>query len=483
MTEKRAVSDISRAEEVPEYDLVVIGGGPAGYTAALEAAGRGMKTALAEPGELGGTCLNSGCIPTKTLLHQAELYAKIKSAAPSGICAEQVTCDMEALQRHKDEVVGQLRGGIASLLKKKKVDVWQGAAQITDAHEVRLSGRESGDQVLHTERILIATGSVPALPPVPGIDLADVVTSDGLLSREELYPRLTIVGGGVIGMEFASIYSALGCQVTVIEFLDRILANMDREISQNLKMIMKKRGVEIHTGAQLQEICADPAGGLICRYTEKGEEKTVVSDGVLIATGRRPNTEGLFAEGLDIAAERGRILVDEYGMTSVPGIYAAGDVTPGVQLAHAAAAQAVNAVAHMQYVSEQSRTDGSGGEFIPPIRADVIPGCVYTDPEIGCVGLTQEDAKQQGMEVTVKKYPMSANGRTVLSGQERGFIKVVADAQSHRILGAQMMCARATDMIGEFASAVVNGLTLEQMGAVVRPHPTFSEAISEVTRL
>lgn len=372
---------------------------------------------------------------------------------------------MAGIQARKEEVLEQLRSGIAALMKKNKVTVKNGTGTILSPHEVKVTGEET--EVLHTEYILAATGSVPAVPPIPGIDLPGVVTSDELLSKKELYPRLTIIGGGVIGMEFASIYSALGAQVTVIEFLDRILANMDKEISQNLKMILKKRGVEIHTGARVEEIRQGENGTLICCYTEKDSKKEVESEGILAAVGRRTNTEGLLGEGMELAMDRGRILVNEFGQTSVPNIYAAGDVAGGIQLAHAASANAINAVVHM-----------AGAAL--PIRTDMIPGCVYTNPEIGTVGITQEDAKARGLDVICKKYPMSANGKTVLSGQERGFIKVIAESQSHKILGAQMMCARATDMISEFGTAIVNGLTLEQMGAVVRPHPTFSEGITVV---
>lgn len=469
-----------------QYDLVIIGAGPAGYMAAQESARRGMKTALIESRELGGTCLNRGCIPTKTILHAAGLYAQMKECGPLGIHAEGIRCDMAGIQAHKAEVIRQLRFGIASLMKKHKVTVYEGTGTILGAHEVQVRSAvrstETAEvkeerrepEVLQAKYILIATGSVPAIPPIPGAGLPDVVNSDELLSKKELYPRLTIVGGGVIGMEFASIYSALGCKVTVLEFLDRILANMDREISQNLKMILKKRGVEIQTGAQVEEITRGENRELICRYAQKGIETCVESDGVLLAVGRRANTEGLFADAegpgaLGIWMERGRICTDEFGRTGVPNIYAVGDVTGGIQLAHAATAQALNAVAHMA---------GETGS----LRTDLIPGCVYTDPEIGSIGLTPDEAKAQGLSVITKKYPMSANGKTVLTGQDRGFIKVVADADTRRILGAQLMCARATDMIGEFGTAIVNGLTLEQMASVVRPHPTFNEAVGEAVR-
>ena len=285
-------------------------------------------------------------------------------------------------------------------------------------------------------------------------------------------------------MEFAAIYSALGCKVTVIEFLDRILANMDKEISQNLKMILKKRGVDIFTGARVEEIAEDGCGRLICRYREKDTVKEVVSDGILAAVGRRAYTEGLFSDAfvckteddvnipegkLFIKTDRGRICVDNFGRTSISNIYAAGDVTGGVMLAHAATAQAVNAVCHM------------AGKA-PVFSMECIPACVYTEPEIGSVGMTQDEAKKAGLHVIVRKYPMSANGKTVLSARERGFVKVVADEESHRILGAQLMCARASDMISQFAAAIVNGLTLEQMASVIYPHPTFSEGIGACVR-
>ena len=450
------------------YDLIVIGAGPGGYEAAIEAAKSGMKTALIERRELGGTCLNRGCIPTKTLLHTAELYREVSGASSMGLEAENLRCNMAQLQTRKNAVVEQLRGGIASLMKANRVTVIQGSASIVDSGQVRV---EPDGTELETEHILIATGSTPAVPPIPGADLPGVVTSDELLDCDKLPQSLVIIGGGVIGMEFASVFSALGCRVTVVEALERILANMDKEISQNLKMIMKKRGVDIHAAAMVQEIAADPEGGLICSYTEKDKPAQAL---VLIATGRRACTEGLFAADASeavksMAMDRGRIQVNGCFETSVPGIYAIGDVTGGIQLAHAATAQGRNAVAAM-----------AGKE--PSIDLSVIPGCVYTDPEIGCAGITADEAKAAGLEVISRKYVMGANGKSILSGQERGFIKVVAAADTHRILSAQMMCARATDMISQFSAAIVNGLTLEDLARVVFPHPTFSEAMGEVVR-
>ena len=472
------------------FDLVVIGAGPGGYEAAIEGVQKGMKVALVENRELGGTCLNRGCIPAKTILHTAELYHDLQSGPSIGLTAREPVIDMEMVQKRKDEVLEQLRKGIASLMKTNRISVFYGTGTILDREHVKvaLSGEKTGEKaeeqpdgqkqdqvVLETGHILIATGSVPACPPIPGSSLPGVVTSDGLLDKKDLFEHLIIIGGGVIGMEFASVYSSLGHGVTVIEALDRILPTMDKEIAQNLKMIMKKRNVDIHTGAKVEEILQTEDGkGLICRYTEKDKTCEARADGILIATGRRAYTGGLITdessrEVKDMAMERGRIITDEKYETSVPGIYAIGDVTGGIQLAHAATAQGRNAVAHM-----------AGEDMV--IRTDIIPSCVYTNPEIGCVGISADEAKARGMEAVTKKYIMSANGKSILSQQERGFIKVVADSGSHRILGAQMMCARATDMISQFAVAIANELTLEDMAKVIFPHPTFSEGILEAVR-
>lgn len=477
------------------FDLVIIGAGPGGYEAAIEGARKGMKVALVENRELGGTCLNRGCIPTKTILHTAELYHELQSGLSVGLKAEGVAVDMEGVQIRKTEVLEQLRKGIAALMKSNKVSVYYGTGTILDQEHVRVTTDQGENQrenrredqeenrgdgkktvvLLETSHILIATGSVSACPPIPGADLPGVMTSDGLLDKKDMFGHLIIIGGGVIGMEFASIYSSLGHGVTVIEALDRILPGMDKEIAQNLKMILKKRNVDIHTGAKVEGIREAEHGlGLICSYVEKDKACEAKADGILIATGRRAYTQGLITDESSpqvqsIKMERGRMVTNECHETSVPGIYAIGDVTGGIQLAHAATAQGRNAVAHM-----------AGEEMA--IRTDMVPSCVYTNPEIGCVGISADEAKERGISVVARKYLMTANGKSILSQQERGFIKVVADSETHRILGAQMMCARATDMISQFGAAIVNELTLEDMAKVIFPHPTFSEGISEAVR-
>lgn len=462
-----------------QFDLIVIGAGPGGYVPAIRAAGEGMKTAIIEKNLTGGTCLNRGCIPTKTLLHTAELYREMGDLEGIGIYTEGARLSMENLKARKDEVSAGLRAGIEASLKKAKVTCIAGTARITGEHEVTVTAnggmtdKETDDTetTVYTARnILIATGSAPVHIPVPGADLFGVLDSDQLLDRAEPpFERLVIIGGGVIGMEFASLYEALGSRVTVIEALDKVLANFDKEISQSVKMLMKKRGVDIHTASTLKKI--EKSGEeFLCTYTEKDQEQTVAADGVLIAVGRKPVSADLFAPEVPVETERGRVLVNGDFQTAVPNIYAVGDVIGGIQLAHTATAEGLHAVAHM-----------AGKEAV--VRLDLVPSCVYLNPEIASVGLTLDQAKAEGIPVKSVKYPMSANGKSFLSNQERGFIKLVYREDNQKVLGAQMMCARATDMISIFTTAIANGLTVEEMKKAMYPHPTFSEGIGEALEL
>lgn len=461
-----------------QYDLIVIGAGPGGYPAALKAARLGKRVAVVEKRELGGTCLNRGCIPTKTLLHTSGLYREIGKSAELGIRCGTPELDAEALWKHKEEVVGSLRDGIAQSFRKQKVTLFQGSGRITAPGSVEVTGADGTVNILSAVNILIAAGSKPASPPIPGAGLEGVISSDDILDKNRLgnepqgcYQRLIVIGGGVIGMEMATVYSDLGSQVTVIEAMDRILPGMDKEISQNLKMIMKKRGVDIHASATVKEI-QSTGTALVCHYEEKGKPAEAEADGILISVGRRPDTRQLFAEELSgqVLNERGILQVDEHYQTPLPGIYAAGDAIGGVQLAHVATAEGIRAVEHMFGLPASQ-------------NLSVIPSCVYTDPEIACVGMTADEAKAAGIEAATGKYIMSVNGKSVLTRQERGFIKLVAEASTGKLLGAQLMCARATDMAGELGLAIGNGMTAKDVAAVIMAHPTFCEGIAEAAEV
>lgn len=468
------------------FDLVVIGSGPGGYVAAIKAAKLGMKTAIIENREIGGTCLNRGCIPTKTLMHSTRLYQEAKGFDRVGIHAEGLSIDMEQLQDRKAEVVDKIRQGIEALLKAHGVEILHGTATILKERQIRIirnsksddasaiakekdaqnNGSSEGSIILSADKILIATGSKPVIPNIPGVHLNNVLTSDELLSSRTLYRRLLIIGGGVVGIEFASIYTDLGCEVEIIEAMDRLLPNMDKEISQSIAMSMKRKGVTIHTGAKVTAISEGSDGSLICTFEEKGNIKTTASDVVLLSVGRKAYTDGLFDKEITVEYDGTMLKVNEAFETSIPGIYAIGDVIRGKQLAHAASAQGIAAV------------EGMCG-LQPSVDLNVIPSCVYTAPEVASVGLSEEEAVKEGYTVKIGKYPMLGNGKTLLSMGERGFIKVICDAASNRIIGAQLLCDRATDMVSEFASAIVNGLTARDLARVIRPHPTYSEAITE----
>lgn len=450
-----------------EYQLIVIGAGPGGYEAAIRAAQLGLTTALIERRDVGGTCLNRGCIPTKAMLHSAQLYREAANFELFGLHTENTSFDWAKVHQRKNDVVVKLRTGIEQLIKANKIDFFNNSASILGENDVQLDQGE----VIRGENILIATGSVPARPPIPGLDLPNVVTSDELLDdphftqADSLAKEILIIGGGVIGVEFASVFSSFGCHVTIVEAMERILPTMDREISQSLNMVLKKRGVSIHTGAMVEKLEQDE-NGPVCHFTEKGKAQAVPAQQVLVAIGRRPNTQGLFAEGFEVACERGRIVTDENFRTSVDSIYAIGDVTSKIQLAHMASAQGICAV---HTIAGQK----------PPIDLRYVPGCIYTDPEIASVGITEDEAKQQGIPVKKGKFLMTGNGRSLIDEQERGFIKVLAHQETDVILGAQLMCSRATDIVAELATAIVNGLTCAQLAGVIRPHPTFCEGVTE----
>lgn len=453
-----------------KYQLIVIGAGPGGYEAVIRAAQLGLKTAIVEERELGGTCLNRGCIPTKTLLHSSNLYYETKNFNEIGLSIPDISYDFSKIYERKDRVVEKIRYGIAGLLKANKIDVFNARAVVENPGKVRLYFKETGEErYLEGENLLLATGSKPFLPDIKGVELPGVMTSDEILNGNYGFKKLVIVGGGVIGCEFATIFSQFGISVEIVEAADRILPSLDRELSQSAAMNLKKKGVGIHTKAKLEKLEENRKEGpreLKVSVSSGDTLKELDAEAVLLCIGRRANTDHLFAEGLQPELDRGRIKTDERFMTDIPGIYAVGDVTAGIQLAHNASAQGITVA---ELIAQGKST----------VDLKTIPSCVYMNPELAAVGLSEEEAKRTGYDVMSGKYPMSGNCKTVLSMDERSYIKVVADKSTGKLLGAQIICARATDMIGEFSLAIAKGLTVEEMHSAIRPHPTYEEGITE----
>ena len=449
------------------FDIAIIGGGPGGYNAAEKAAKLGMQVVLFEKEDLGGTCLNRGCMPTKALIHSAEAYESMLHAESLGIKTGEVTYDFAAMHARKAQVVEELRKGVEKLMKAGKIQVVYGQAQIAGPGVVTCDG-----ETYEVKDIIIATGSKVAYPPIPGIREEGVYNSRDILEGEgKMFRSLIIIGGGVVGVECASIYRALGCEVTVLEAADHILPVMDKEIAQRLTMMLKKRGCKVEAKAMVQKIEGTPGNMTVTYLDKKGKETVVTAEGVLAAAGRCANVDGLFAEGVEIEMFKNAIVGDEVGRTSIPHIYVIGDAkAKNIQLAHVAEAQGANAVAVI-----------AGKE--PPIDMSVVPSCVYTNPEIAAVGVTEDQAKAMGIMPKAVKFLTGANGKCLIENTDSGYVKLVTDSANGRILGAQLVCPRATDMIGELALAVQKGITAEGLHAVIHPHPTFTEMISGAAAL
>ena len=453
------------------YDLLIIGAGPGGYESAFYATELGMKVAIAEKDRVGGTCLNRGCIPTKALMHSSDVYRDAVNGAEVGVECEGVHANRARIGARKNEVLDTLRNGITGLINKKKIDLLEGEAMVMDAHKVVIN-----DNLYTADKILIATGSKPFAPPIPGHDLPGVIDSTELIEMggEEI-PEFVIIGGGVIGIEFATIYADLGDHVTVIEGMDRLLPLIDKEIGRSIKMTLEKKGVDVHVASPVQKIEKDGDKLVVTLKNKKDELIEGKADKVLMCVGRRPNTAGVFSDYLldtvpELEDAKGFIKVDEKYETPLKSVYAIGDCIGGIQLAHVAAAEGRNAVALMN--------DGRA-----TINMGTVPSCIYTNPEIAVVGMTADEAKEAGIDVVTKKYPMSANGKTIIAGLDRGFVKLVARADDHKLIGAHLLCGRASDLIGELAVAIGRGMMLEEVANIIHPHPSFAEAIMEAARL
>lgn len=450
-------------------NIAVIGAGPGGYVAAIRGAQLGANVILIENREVGGTCLNRGCIPTKTYFRNAEIMSDLRRASDFGIEVEGFKMDGKALQKRKNEVVNSLVGGINQLIASyENIEFLNGTATIEDKNTVSVELKDGTTKEVEVDNIIISTGSEPQMTETKGVDLEGVITSDDLLEMEEIPETLIVVGGGVIGLEFASIYQELGSQVILLP--SRILKDIDREISRRLPMFFRNQGMEVYLDIRAKEIVKEGDKlKVIAKYKTKDEEIEVVGDKVLIAAGRGPVIDGLNLDGIGVKYDYSGIEVDSEFETTTEGIYAIGDVNNlGIQLAHVASAQGV-------YVMEKLMG------LDPDINLDVYPNCVFTLPEVAFVGKTEEELKESGIDYRTSKFLFAANGKALSMGDGDGFIKIFASNEDNKVLGVTILGPHANDLIAEGALAIANGLDVDSITRTIHAHPTLSESFFEAT--
>lgn len=445
------------------YDIAIIGGGPGGYVAAIYAGKKKAKVALVEKGELGGTCLNRGCIPTKSLIHGANLLQAIKSAKDFGITADNVNIDWDKLQKKTSRIVKTLTKGVENLLKANNVTVMQGRAKLSRKNTIEISG-ETGQSTITADNIILATGSVPTLVPIPGKELQNVMTSDQALFLGEIPSSILIIGGGVIGLEIGYVYNSFGCRITVVEMLPEILPRQDKEISLELKKQLERQGIEIYTDSMVRKI-REKDGILQTVIETKEGTKTVDSEKILMATGRAPAVDAFKDIGLHI--EKSGVVVDEYLKTNIDNIYAVGDVTGKSMLAHVASHQGITAV--KKILGENEKIDYKA-----------IPSCVYTSPEVASVGMTEDEARRLFRDnIRVGRFPYAASGKAKTLGEVNGFVKIISESKYNEILGVHIVGPSATELIAEAVLAIKLECTAEELANTIHAHPTLSEATME----
>lgn len=458
------------------YDLIIIGAGPGGYTAAIKAAGFGMKVVVIDQDKLGGVCINRGCIPTKALLYASNIFSMMQHCDEFGVSTDFISFDFAKMQDYKKRSVRRYRGEIEKLFEENGIDFVKGTATLRRDRMVEVNN-ENGREYFQGKQVILATGAKPIMPDIPGIHQPGVINSDRLLAVTNWnYDRIVILGGGVIGVEFATIFQALCAKVTIVEKGPHLLGPMDNEVAIALEKQLRQKGISIYCNTTIEEITKEE--GLTCRLLDHatGTSSQIKASQVVAAVGRTPYMKGLVGEDVKLKMNLGRLVVDADFQTSEPGVYAIGDVVAKTQLAHVAMAQGTYVVETIAGRNHSIRL-----EAVPTgmyVSLPIVPNCIYTEPEIATVGITEQTAKQLGMKVRCGVYTMDGNGKSIITREENGFIRLIFEAYSNTIVGAQMVCPRATDMIGEMATAIANGLTAEQLSRAMRAHPTYSEGIT-----
>lgn len=458
-----------------EYDLVILGGGTGGYVAAIRASQLGLKTAIVEKGKLGGTCLHNGCIPSKALLRSAEVYSTAKRSEEFGVLAKDVSFDFGKIQERKNGIVGQLHKGVQYLMKKGKIDVFEGEGRILGPSifspipgtiSVEMNNGEENEMLI-PKNVIVSTGSRPNTLPGLEIDGKFIISSEEALKLQELPKSILIVGGGVIGVEWASMLADFDVDVTLIEYSDTIIPAEDKEIRLELKKQLEKKGVKVVTGAKVLPETLEKNEHVTVQAEIKGEKVFFAGEKLLVSVGRIGNVEGLGLENTEIAVNNNSIEVNENFQTKESHIYAIGDVIGGLQLAHVASHEGIKAVEHI------------AGLHPEPLEYEKIAKCIYTSPEIASIGYTEEEAVEKGFTVKKGKFSFQAVGKALVYGEQEGFVKIIADSQTDDILGVHIIGPHATDMISEAALAATLDAAPWEIGATIHPHPTLSEAIGE----
>lgn len=449
------------------YDIIVIGSGPGGYVTAIRASQLGLKTAIIERESLGGICLNWGCIPTKALLKSANVFEYISHASDYGITVKDASADFSAMIDRSRGVANGMSNGIQFLMKKNKIDVIKGSGSVKAGKKVAVTAEDGTvTEYVASKGVIIATGARSRqLPNLPQ-DGSKIIGYREAMSLKSQPKKLVVVGSGAIGVEFAYFYNSIGTEVTIVEYLPNIVPVEDEEVSKQLEKSFKKAGIQIMTNASVESVDTSGKGCVVSVKTAKGEEK-IECDVVLSAVGIETNIQGIGLEEVGIATDRGRILVDDYYQTNIPGYYAIGDIVPGPALAHVASAEGIICVEKI------------AGHHPEPLDYGNIPGCTYCSPEVASVGITEKAAKEQGLEIKVGKFPFSASGKASAAGAKDGFVKLIFDAKYGELLGAHMIGANVTEMIAEIVAIRKLEVTGEALIKTVHPHPTMSEAVME----